>query len=98
MTEQTPRTGSTRGDVRGESLPTAGPPIIDDRPVVGRHVDDRPALAGPLVWVALMGLLLGGFVLMGASFTTGNGVLFGAGLLVSGLAFVVPLATGHNER
>lgn len=87
-----------QADTQGESWPIAGPPLIDDRPVAGRHVDERPALAGPLVWLALMGLLLGGFALMGAAFTSANGVLFCAGLLVSGLAFVVPLATGHPER
>jgi|GEM_PF-5087864 len=87
-----------QGDPRSADWTTAGRPLIDDRQAVGRHADERPALAGPLVWVALMGLLLGGFALMGAAFTSDNGVLFGAGLLVSGLAFVVPLATGNRER
>jgi len=50
-------------------------------------------------WFALMALLLGGFALMGASFADGNGVVFSAGLLVSGLAFVVPLAIrGGGQR
>lgn len=86
MTEQT------------QSPHDGGPPPIDDRPRPGRHTGDRPALAGPLVFVALMGLLLAGFALMGAAFTDDNGVLFGAGLLLSGAAFMVPLATGHPER
>ena len=52
-----------------------------------------------VAWVALMALLLGGLALMGASFADGNGVVFTAGLLVSGLAFLVPLAVlGRAER
>ncbi len=52
-----------------------------------------------VAWVALMALLLGGLALMGASFADGNGVVFTAGLLVSGLAFLVPLAIlGRAER
>lgn len=52
-----------------------------------------------VVWVALMALLVGGFALMGASFAQDEAWLFVAGILVSGLAFVVPLAlTGRRER
>lgn len=50
-------------------------------------------------WVVLMVLLLGGFALMGASFAQDNGLVFVAGLLVSGLAFLVPLGIlGRSER
>lgn len=52
-----------------------------------------------VAWVALMGLFLGGLALMGASFRDGNGLVFSAGLLLSGLAFLVPLALlGRAER
>ena len=64
-----------------------------------RHLDDwqrtqntagtHPGAA--VLWVVLMAALLGGFALMGASFALGNGVVFTIGLLVSGLAFLVPL-------
>ncbi len=52
-----------------------------------------------LAWVALMALLVGGFALMGASFAYDSAVVFVGGLLLSGLAFVVPLAlAGRTER
>jgi hypothetical protein len=52
-----------------------------------------------VVWLALMAALLGGFALMGAAFALDSGVVFTAGLLVSGLAFVVPLGLlGRAER
>ncbi len=52
-----------------------------------------------VLWIALMGALLGGFALMGASFALENGVVFAVGLLVSGLAFLVPLGLlGRTER
>lgn len=52
-----------------------------------------------VLWLVLMAALLGGFALMGASFALDNGVVFAVGLLVSGLAFVVPLGLlGRTER
>ena len=52
-----------------------------------------------VLWFVLMATLLGGFALMGASFALDNGVVFAIGLLVSGLAFVVPLGLlGASER
>lgn len=69
------------------------------------HAADRTAtqpapegVARPLAWLGLMALLFAGFALMGASFANDNGWVFAAGLGVSGLAFVLPLATGHRER
>ena len=51
------------------------------------------------LWLVLMAALLGGFALMGAAFALDNGVVFAAGLLVSGFAFVVPLGLlGRTER
>lgn len=51
------------------------------------------------LWFVLMAALLGGFILMGAAFALDNGVVFAGGLLVSGLAFLVPLALlGRAER
>ena len=51
------------------------------------------------LWFVLMAALLGGFALMGASFALDNGVVFTVGLLVSGLAFLVPLGLlGRTER
>ena len=52
-----------------------------------------------VAWFTMMALMLGGFALMGASFAQDNGVVFTAGLLLSGLAFLVPLALlGRTER
>lgn len=52
-----------------------------------------------VVWLALMAALLGGFALMGAAFALDNGVVFAVGLLVSGLALLVPLGLlGRAER
>lgn len=50
-------------------------------------------------WFVLMALLLAGFALMGASFAQDNGLVFAAGLVVSGLAFLIPLGIlGRSER
>lgn len=51
-----------------------------------------------VAWVVLMGLLLGGFAMMGAAIAGDSGVLFVAGLLVSGAAFLVPLALLGDTR
>lgn len=51
------------------------------------------------LWLVLMAALLGGFALMGAAFALDNGVVFTVGLLLSGLAFLVPLGLlGRAER
>ncbi len=60
--------------------------------------DAPPGVARPLAWLGLMILLVGGFAMMGAAFTGDNGVVFVAGLLVSGLAFLIPLAGGPRHR
>lgn len=55
--------------------------------------------AAVLAWLALMALLLGGFTLMGVAVAGDSGALFVAGLLVSGTAFLVPLALlGDAQR
>lgn len=61
--------------------------------------EGAPHPGAAIGWLGLMALLLGGFALMGASFAQESGLLFVAGIAVSGLAFVVPLALlGRTER
>lgn len=56
-------------------------------------------LGAVVLWLVLMAALLGGFALMGASFAMANGVVFTLGLLLSGLAFLVPVVLpGGTER
>ncbi|GEN79063.1 hypothetical protein [Actinotalea fermentans] len=73
-----------------------------DRSVDDWHRTQNTAGKQPgavVLWLVLMAALLGGFALMGASFALGNGVVFAAGLLLSGLAFLVPLGLlGDTER
>ena len=73
-----------------------------DRSVDDWHRTQNTAGSQPgavVLWLVLVVALLGGFGLMGASFAQGNGVLFSAGLLLSGLAFLVPLGLlGGTER
>jgi hypothetical protein len=46
---------------------------------------------GPLLFVLCFVLFLGGFWLMAISFSHDSGMLFGLGLLASGLSFVIPM-------
>lgn len=90
MTEQTtPSAGARSGSMRDDDV-LRGSPTADG--------DATPGVPRPVAWLGLMVLLLAGFALMGAAFTDGNGLIFAAGILVSGLAFLLPLATGHHER
>lgn len=87
------------GDVTGQAAPTSDEVdrSRDDWQRTQNTAGTHPGAAAG--WLVLMGLLLGGFALMGAAFAHGSGALFVGGLLVTGLAFVVPLGVvGRAER
>ncbi len=85
--DEAPRTGTT--PVR--------PAADDDWRGTPDTAASHPGSA--VAWFGFMALLVGGFALMGASFARGEGLLFGAGLLASTLAFLVPLELlGRRER
>lgn len=70
---------------------------VDDWLRTQKSAGTRPGSAA--LWLVLMAALLGGFALMGAAFALDNGVVFTVGLLLSGLAFLVPLGLlGRAER
>lgn len=70
---------------------------VDDWLRTQNSAGTRPGSAA--LWLVLMAALLGGFALMGAAFALDNGVVFTVGLLLSGLAFLVPLGLlGRAER
>lgn len=82
-----------------ETRPAAGPVPAEarwDDPAAQNTAGTHPgAVVG---WFALMALLVAGLALMGAAFAQANGLLFGGGLLLAGLAFFIPLALGGRER
>lgn len=64
---------------------------------IGDHrFTDRPASAGPLVFVLCFVLMLAGFWTMAVSFDLENGLVFSGGLLLAGLAFLIPLARAER--
>lgn len=52
---------------------------------------ERTPASGPLLYVPMLLVMLGGFWLMSYGFTIDSGLLFSLGILASGLAFLVPL-------
>jgi hypothetical protein len=63
-----------------------GRPDADDRSTR----EGAPA-AGPLLFLPFMALFVVGLWLLGYGFEQGSGLIFGLGLLVAGIAFMVPL-------
>lgn len=52
---------------------------------------ERPAASGVLLGVLCLALMIGGFVVLMVGFDLKSGALFGAGIVVWGLAFLIPM-------
>ena len=62
----------------------------DDDTAPAQDPREKPS-SGPVLFLPLLALFVLGLWLMGYGFDQGNGVLFGAGLLVAGFAFAIPM-------
>ena len=64
---------------------------------IGDHrFTGRPASAGPLVFLFCLLLMLAGFWIMAISFDLENGLVFSGGLLLAGVAFLIPMVRAER--
>lgn len=70
--------------------------IDENQPTPEDHRTSAPP-SGAILFVLCFALLIVGFVLMGMAFNDGNGFLFGLGILLSGVAFMIPISLGSRN-
>ena len=89
-TPREPRAGGAPDTVEGGHADSLRP---DDRRSAAGPDDapERTPASGPLLFVPFLVLMLVGFWLMSVAFDMASAWLFGAGIVVAGLAFLIPL-------